>query len=815
VFNSNTEVSAPSQRWDNRVIGPPLESTVSKCCYHEAHKTHQLTRKLNTMIRNTSLSTFALILLLSVSFSIHLFSQEGSRLTGAITGRVIDASTREPLPSANVVVVGTTIGAATDLNGDFTITNVPIGPQAVRASVLGYKPIVKTDLTVMPSKPVVVIFALIEATVELDEVTVTAEYFQKQPDRPVSLQTQSYEEIRRLPGGFEDVVRAVSILPGVAQAQAGRNDLIVRGGAPSENLSVVDGIEISNINHFGTQGASGGPLSFVNLDFVTETAFSSGGFGARYGDKLSSVLTIDLRDGRSDRWRGKGTIAATQFGLNAEGPMGETGSVIFSARRSYLDFIFRAAGFAFVPEYWDFLSKANYKIGRDDEVSVLAIAALDNVKLFNDTPDKRLDNSRILVSSQDQFLGGVRWLHLFGQGFWTVTLGQTIVQFDTQQRDTLLLPIFSNDSYERESSLQADVLYQISRNTELSFGVQGRIVQFSSDMFLRPFWTNYGQLISVDASYETTAQKAGAFIQLSQRWGNLQTIGGGRIDYFDMIKDKTVFSPRLALTYALTEVTNFNLSLGRYYQSPSYIWLVSEPSNRSLSFVGADQTVVGFDHLLRSDIKLTVEAYYKNYFDYPASLTRPFLVMANTGAGFGGTDDGFSSFGVDRLASRGEGRSQGIELFLQKKSSEIPHYGLVSVSYSRSEFKGLDGVFRPGSFDQRWIVNVGGGYILNKKWELSGKFRLASGRPYTPYNPDGTQVASQYNSRRIPANHSLDIRVERKWMFETWNLIFYLDVTNIYNRKPVDVPRYNEQTGQTENMGAIGIIPSIGIAAEF
>ncbi len=631
----------------------------------------------------------------------------------------------------------------------------------------------------------------------------------------MSLQTQSYEEIRRLPGGFEDVVRAVSILPGVAQAQAGRNDLIVRGGAPSENLSVVDGIEISNINHFGTQGASGGPLSFINLDFVRETAFSSGGFGARYGDKLSSVLTIDLRDGRADRWSGKGTIAATQFGLNAEGPIGENGSAIFSARRSYLDFIFRASGFAFVPEYWDFLSKTNYKFGRDDEISVLAIAALDNVRLFSDTPDKRLDNSRILASSQNQFLGGVRWLHLFGTGFWTVTLGQTYVQFDTQQRDSLLQPIFSNDSYEQEYSLKGDVLYQISRDTELLFGVQARVVRFSSDMFLRPFWTSYGQLISVDASYETTALKAGAFVQLSQRLGKMQAIAGGRIDYFDMIEDKAVLSPRLAMTYALSEVTNLNLSVGRYRQSPSYIWLASEPSNRSLSFIGADQYVAGFDHLLRSDIKLTVEAYHKNYFDYPASLTRPFLVMANTGAGFGGTDDGFSSFGVDRLVSRGEGRSQGIELFLQKKSSEIPHYGLVSVSYSRSEFKGLDGVFRPGSFDQRWIVNVGGGYIFSEKWEFSGKFRLATGRPYTPFNADGTQVASRYNTLRIPANHSLDIRVERKWMFEAWNLIVYLDVTNIYNRKPIDVPRYNEQTGETESAGAIGIIPSIGIGAEF
>lgn len=756
-----------------------------------------------------------LILLCLTLLTVSCLAQEQSRMTGIISGRVLDASTRKPLPSANVVIVGTTIGAATDLNGEFTISGVPIGQQVVKASVLGYQPVVKSDVIVMPSKPAVLSFSLLETMIELDAVTVTAEYFQKQPDRPVSIQTQSYEEIRRLPGGFEDVVRAVSILPGVAQAQVGRNDLIVRGGAPSENLFVVDGIEVPNINHFGTQGASGGPLSFINLDFVNETAFSSGGFGARYGDKLSSVLTIDLRNGRTDRWGGKGTIAATQFGINAEGPIDSQGSAIFSARRSYLDFIFKAAGFAFVPEYWDFLAKANYKFSREDEVSVLAVAAIDNVRLFNETAEKRYENSRILTSSQNQIMGGVRWLHLFGKGFTTVTLGQIFVDYDTRQRDSLLQPIFSNISTEYESSLRADVVFQLSRMTEFSAGVQGRVIRFSSDLYLRPFWTNYGQQISADARYKTTGVKSGLFAQMSQKFGPLQVIGGVRFDYFDMIEEKFAISPRLASTFALSEITDVNVSLGRYYQSPSYIWLVSQPQNRALNFVGVEQFVAGIDHLLRDDIKLTVETYYKKYFDYPASITRPFLVMANTGAGYGGTDDGFSSFGTDQLIGAGEGRGYGVELFLQKKSSEIPHYGLVSISYSKSEYKGLDGVFRPGSFDQRWIVNFGGGYIFSEKWEMGGKFRLATGRPYTPYNPDGTQNASRYNSLRISANHSLDLRIERKWMFSTWNLVAYIDITNVYNREPIDIPRYNERTGETENMGAIGIIPSIGISAVF
>jgi hypothetical protein len=311
-----------------------------------------------------------------------VYAQE-QRKTGVVAGRVLDKGTNEPLAGANVVVVGTGLGASTNIEGDFRIEFVPIGVCAVRVSAVGYAPFTKSDVVVSIARPAELHIPLIEASIELDSVQVTARYFQKLPETPLSTFVQSNEEIRRLPGGLEDVVRAISILPGIARVDAGRNDLIIRGGAPSENLFLIDNIEVPNINHFGTQGATGGPLSFVNLDYVEGTSFSTGGFGVQYGDKLSSVLSINLRDGRKDRIGGKATISASQFGLNLEGPVDHSGSFVFSARRSYLDFIFKAAGLSFVPEYWDFLAKGEYRLGRNDRLSVLGIAALDNVKFFN------------------------------------------------------------------------------------------------------------------------------------------------------------------------------------------------------------------------------------------------------------------------------------------------------------------------------------------------------------------------------------------------------------------------------------------------
>ncbi|MDZ7766248.1 MAG: TonB-dependent receptor [Melioribacteraceae bacterium] len=311
-----------------------------------------------------------IILILAVV--VNLFAQNSS---GSITGKVVDKVTQQPIPGVNIIVVDTQFGAASGLEGEFEIKNIPTGNYSVRASAVGFAPVLKRNVVVNSARPANLIFELLETTVELEDVTVTSDQFESDPTEVNSIKTFSYEEIRRLPGGFEDVVRALSVLPGVAQQSSGRNDLVVRGGAPSENLYVVDGFVFPTINHFGNQGATGGPLSFVNLDFVDDVSFSTGGFSALYGDKLSSVLKIDLREGRTDRLGGKATISASQFGLNLEGPTGEQSNFIFSVRRSYLDFIFNAAGFNFVPEYYDMLGKYNFNLDNSNRFSFLFVGA--------------------------------------------------------------------------------------------------------------------------------------------------------------------------------------------------------------------------------------------------------------------------------------------------------------------------------------------------------------------------------------------------------------------------------------------------------
>jgi hypothetical protein len=742
-----------------------------------------------------------------------------SAQTGVLTGAVIDRISNEPVPSANVLLVGTSLGASSDIDGKFTVRAVPVGTYEIRATLVGYEPVIIADVVISTGRPADVQIKMDQEAIGLGEVEVMASYFRRTPEQAVSVQRLSYEEIRRAPGSFEDVVRAVSVFPGVAQVSAGRNDLIVRGGAPSENVYVVDNIEIPNINHFSTQGSGGGPLSYINLDFVRETSFSTGGFGVRYGDRLSSVLTIDLREGRTDHLGGKGTISATQFGLNLEGPIGENGTFLVSARRSYLDLIFRASGFSFVPEYWDFFARATYKLDRSNSLTILGIGALDNVREFVDDAEDAYNNSRILANDQNQYAFGASWRHLFGNGFMTVSLGRTFTDFDQRQADSLQNPVFTNSSKEGETSLRVDFVQKLGDGlTELSGGIQGKRVRTGTSLLLPPFATSFGDTLSADIDDATDmSTKGSAYIQVSRRFADRLTVTGGlRAEYFSRIDDPFAFAPRASLTYEFTRQTAVTASAGVFHQSPSSIWLTANPVNTGLSHIRADQYVVGLEHYIRADTKVRVEGFLKHYNRYAASINRPYLIMVNTGAGFEGSEDNFSSFGIDHLVSEGTGRALGLELLVQKKLSEIPLYGLLSVTLSDARFTALDGIERPGLFDQRLLVNVSGGYKFDESWEASSRVRFATGRPYTPFNPDGTQDVSMYNTERFPAGGWVDVRVDRRWNFESWDLIVYLDIQNITNNKSSGTIRWNAREQRVEfNESSIGILPTIGVSVEF
>jgi hypothetical protein len=245
--------------------------------------------------------------------------------------------------------------------------------------------------------------------------------------------------------------------------------------------------------------------------------------------------------------------------------------------------------------------------------------------------------------------------------------------------------------------------------------------------------------------------------------------------------------------------------------------LIGDPGNPDrLSPFRSDQAVLSFAHLPRPDLQVRVEGFVKRYTDYVARIWRPEAVLAP--AGFEDVTYDIP-FGLEPLVSSGSGRAFGGELFVQKKLSEIPLYGLVSLSVSRSEFRGLDEADRPGAYDTRVIGTALAGYRFNSAWEVSGKFRIASGRPTTPFIEVGPQAGrldfSRYNELRFPTFNALDVRVDRTWNFRTVRLEVYLDVQNVYGRQNVDQVFWNARTGKAEPEESLGILPSIGVNVTF
>ncbi|MCB9510040.1 MAG: TonB-dependent receptor [Deferribacteres bacterium] len=751
---------------------------------------------------------------------------------GAITGHVKDAKTQQALIGVNVVLLDTQRGATTDTLGNFRIANVPPGSYRLRFSYIGYENFFKTDVVVNSARPAIANVSLVPTAILGQAVTVTAGYFVESELAPVSTSALAREEIRRFPGGFEDVVRTAATLPGVAVINdGGRNDLLVRGGGPSENLYLVNGLEVPNINHFGSQGLSSGALSFVNLDFVDDIEFSTGGFSAKFGDKMSSVLSVNMRPGRSDRVGGKATISATQFGLNLEGPVTPKGSFLFSARRSYLDILFKALGLPFVPVYTDFNFFGTYNFSATDELTVMALAAVDRVDRDQSSLENRVTNAGILGNSQDQFITGAKYRKIFGKGFVDWSLGLNRIDFRFSQIDSLEREYFRSNATETELNFKVDGFTQLSKRTGFSTGVVlKRLLNDNTTAFADTIFDRNGRevpLSSIDLPNtilaDTAVTKAGAYLQLEQQVGQrLEVNFGVRADYFDFLDKAFYPAIRSSAQLQLSDAVQLSASYGRYYQSPAYVW-VSNPVNRGLKALKNDMIITGLSARLRDDVNLKLESYYKRYRDLPTGATAgtDYLVLTNTGVGYGGREDNYQSFGYFPLVSDGSGRSYGFELLLQKKYSDTPLYGQVSLALNKSEYTAANGRTYPGQYDQRLIFNISGGYKFSTKWEISAKLRYFTGAPYTPvYLPELNRgliqnLPQEYLADRLPAGHLLDIRVDRRFNFRTWSLIVFTDVQNAYNNKLYNRPRYDFWEQKILDRDELGILPSIGISAEF
>jgi hypothetical protein len=737
-----------------------------------------------------------------------------------IKGVVIDKSTRQPLEFVNVLVVGLGIGASTDANGNFLITQVPPGIYRLQASFLGYKTELTPEYRVNHVTPYVQI-ELEEENASLNEVVVTASPFQKVPESPVSLRVIGLQEIEKAPGANRDISKVVQNYPGVAFSPIGyRNDLIVRGGGPSENRFYLDGVEIPNINHFSTQGASGGPVGLIDADLIRSVKFYSGAFPADKGNALSSVLDFSLRDGDMERNSLKATLGASEVSLSSNGHIGNKTSYLVSVRQSYLQALFKILGLPFLPAYTDASFKIKTRFDSHNELTLLGLGGIDRMKLNLGIEGEYAEYmfSYLPEINQETYTVGGVYRHYSQRHVQAIVLSQSYLNNrnvkyrdnDESSEENLTLRL---GSIEQETKLRMentsswsvwkvkagfDLNYSRYKSNEYRkvFANALREYDYHTDLSL---W-RWGMFASVDYAAPDKSFTASMGVRTD---GN---------NYSDKMKELwRQLSPRLSVSYRLVEGLTLSGHVGLYYQLPSYTVLgfkgeEGEYVNRHLDYISVSQESLGLSWTPNENMELSVEGFYKLYGHMPFSLSDQIPLSCK------GND--YGTIGNEALSSEAKGRSYGVELMFKWLLTQKLNLSS-SLTIFKSEFKdGEQGSYVPSAWDNRFILNMSGTYNFPKHWSLGAKVSCIGGSPYTPYDVEKSSLVeawnvqgrayydySRYNQERLPVFGQLDVRVDKTFYLKKCMLGFYLDIQNITASK-LRQPDALMSTGQIENPSA-------------
>lgn len=738
-----------------------------------------------------------------------------------IKGTVIDKNSREPLEFINVIIIGLNRGSVTNAAGNFTIEQVPPGIYRLQATAVGYKS-VTTPEYILSTKNLNVQIEMEENLNELEGVTVTASPFRRNIESPVSLRIIGLQEIEKSPGANRDISRIVQSYPGVSFSPASyRNDLIVRGGAPSENRFYLDGVEIPNINHFSTQGASGGPVGIINADLIREVNFYTGAFPTDKGNALSSVLDFKLRDGDMERNSVKATLGASEVSLASNGHLGKKTSYLVSVRQSYLQFLFDMIGLPFLPTFTDAQFKLKTRFNAQNELTVLGLGGIDNMRLNTkaDSEDNEYILSYLPKIQQKTFTLGAVYRHYAGAHVQSLVVSHSYLNN-------------RNTKYENNNESNPENLMLRLRSTE-----QETKFRLENSSTFQNWNINVG--VNLDYSQYTNTTFQRVFIDRSQtfdyhtylamlRWGLFGTINytsmddrftaslGLRADgnnYSSAMKNLSdQLSPRLSLSYQLTDRWAVSGSAGLYYQIPPYTALGFKnnqgayANKYTLRYMKVSQESLGISWRNGDSFEVSLEGFYKDYDKIPLSVADG-IPLACKGNDYG-------VIGNELLTSTAQGRSYGAEILVKwliaKKLNLASSFTLFNSEYRNNK----ESEYIASAWDNRYIFNLRGTYNLPHLWSFGMKISCIGGAPYTPYDVDKSSLVtawdaqgkayydySKYNQERLPAYAQVDVRIDKTFYLKRCMLGFYIDLQNITVSK-LKQPDVLMSTGAIENPNA-------------
>ena len=794
------------------------------------------------------------IMLMMITFvSTTLYGQSGK-----IQGRVFDAKNNEPLPFTNIIISGTNIGTSSDLDGNFVFTGVEPGFAKLVATSVGYEKYISEDFMVTNAKTVFINLPMVGSSVKLDEVVVRASPFQRDQESPLSLRRLNISEIERNPGSNRDISKMLQSLPGVASTPAQRNDVIVRGGGPAENSFFLDGIEIPIINHFSTQGASGGPVGIINVDFIREVNFYSGAFPANSGNTLSSVIDFKMIDPNKDKWNYRATIGATDIGFTANGPVSKNSGLIFSVRRSYLQFLFDVIGLPFLPTYNDLQFKYKWNINKKNQLTFIGLGAFDqnklNLGIENPDDEQRYILGFLPENNQWSYTIGAVYRHFSANGFHTVVLSRNALNNEAiKYQDNMMIDTMKTLDY-NSTETENKLRYEFNGNKSgwnYNYGAGLQLSNYTDETYQQQYIED--ELFFFNRTANLDLLSWNAFGQLSHGFlsDRLTLSLGVRMDannysstMSNMFKQ---LSPRLSASYALTEKWFVNANVGKYFQRPAYTTLGFTDNNgnyvnkeNGLEYINVAHYVAGLELKPNENSKISLEGFYKGYDNYPFSVLDS-VSIASKGADFG-------VYGNEEVVSTNKGNAYGFEVYAR----DVDFFGfntILSYTFVRSRFEGKTSDLIPSAWDNKHLLNLTVLKKLKKNWNIGGKWRFIGGAPYTPFDVEKSSYVEawnaqggpyldfdQFNALRVDNFHQLDVRVDKQYFFDKWSLMVYFDVQNLLNFQTASAPVYNreldavgtpiiinptapsnEQKYQLEKLETTSgtLLPTIGIMVEF
>ena len=790
-------------------------------------------------------------------FPILSFSQNG-----IVRGKTVNVTNNQALDGVKILIIELSTGTISDAEGNFEFTKLPPGIYTFRATATGYKAAFQNEISVTNARSVTLDFALEEIVSgkEAEEVVVKGPKFQRNTESPVSLKTLNATEIERLPGANRDVSKVIAALPGVASRATFRNDIIIRGGSPGENKFYLDGIEVPNINHFATQGSSGGPVGLLNVNFINEVDFYSGAFPANRANGLSSVLAFKQKDGNEDGLITNFALGSSDAALTFDGPLGKKANFIFSARRSYLQFLFAALKLPILPTYNDFQYKVNVDLNAKNRISFIGLGAIYQFALNADVNDGLTDTAQIAynkfllgnipMQSQWNYTVGINYQHFSEQSIQNIVVSRNMLNNKAYRyKDLIETPanlLQNYASFEAENKLRMEHTYR-KNGFRWNIGLGYEYARYRNETYANV--TIQGFPVVIDYTSDLFLSKYAFFTQVSQSFfkERLNASFGLRMDGSNysntMANLLNQMSPSLSLNFRINESLALNANVSRFHQIPAYTILGYRNSlgalvnkENEIQYIRADHFVIGAEYRTKASSRLTLEGFYKNYDRYPFSL-KDSISLANQGSDFG-------VVGNEAVSSTSKGRTYGGEFLFQQKLYK-GFYAVVAYTYVISEFKNKNDAYVPTAWDSRHIVSLTGGKRFKKGWELGMRWLFSGGSPYTPYDIETSRLISNWNingvglldysrlnTERESSFHQLNVRLDKKLFLDKFNMNFYLDIQNLYGYKtkvapillvetdatgapvidPNDPTRY--KTKLIENTSGI-VQPTIGIIIEF